>query len=80
MALKFEPHDHPLMPLPAWLARTGRWQFLIVEDAGQFTASYRLQNPTREVSASSTIMGPFASFEQAAEAAEDKWAEIKRLQ
>lgn len=68
--------DH--MP-KTWIAKTGRWQFIIMEMNGRFTASYRLTKPTREVSASGTMMGPFATFDEAETAANDKWSEIKRL-
>ncbi|SDH07967.1 hypothetical protein [Pelagibacterium luteolum] len=77
--LTFKPHPHPMMPLPSYLARAGAWQFLIVEDRGLFTASYRLRNPKSAVSASSTIMGPFDSFEGAQDAANAKWQEIRGL-
>lgn len=80
--LRFQKQESPagLPPMfPMWLARTGRWQFLIVEHLGVFTVSYRLARPIKTVSASSTIMGPFATFEEAEHAAKDKWVEVKRL-
>lgn len=65
--------------MPAYLAVRAPWQFVIIEDAGKWSVSYRLTNPTGPVSASSTIMGPFDDFSDAADAAEAKLAELRRL-
>lgn len=62
-----------------FIASAGRWNFLLVNDTGAWTVSYRLRKPTREVSASSTMIGPFDTFEEAKEAANEKWREIKRM-
>lgn len=77
--LRFEQAKSPVKPYSAYLADVGRWRFLIIDDRGQFTVSYRLRNPKGSVSASSTIMGPFTSLGEAEDAANAKWAEIKRL-
>ncbi len=69
-----------LMPeMEAYAARAGQWNFLIIQDMGQWTASYRLDQPSGTVSASSTIMGPFNEFSEATHAAETKIAELRRL-
>jgi hypothetical protein len=65
--------------MTAYAARAGKWNFLIVEDMGRWTASYRLDRPTAPVSASSTIMGPFDTFHEADVAAHAKLAELRRL-
>lgn len=67
------------MGMEGYLARAGVWNFLIIKDLGKWSTSYRLHNPKRSVSASSTIMGPFEDFADAVRAAEDKLAELKRL-
>jgi hypothetical protein len=58
--------------MTAYSAKSGRWQFLILQDKGQWTVSYRIIDPSEPVSASSTIMGPFDSFDDAARAAEEQ--------
>ena len=66
----------------SWVAPFGPWNFLIVNDPAHkpgFTVSYRLAAPVGTVSASSTIMGPFETFEEAKRAARDKAAELARL-
>lgn len=65
--------------MEGYLARAGKWNFLIVKDLGKWTTSYRLHKPTTTVSASSTIMGPFEEFRDAEMAAEAKLAELRRL-
>lgn len=63
----------------AYSAKAGPWNFLILNDSGAWTASYRLRDPKGSVSASSTIMGPFDEFSDATRAAEEKLAELRRL-
>jgi len=55
------------------------WQFVLLQDAAGWTTSYRLIAPTKTVSASSTIIGPFETFEEAKLAAENKLSELRRL-
>ena len=69
-----------LLPeMEAYAASSGPWNFLIIKDMGKWTASYRLANPTGTVSASSTIMGPFDEFADAARAAEEKLIALRRV-
>lgn len=55
------------------------WQFLLVDDAGAWTMSYRQQHPRGHVSASSTMSGPFESFDEASSAAESKLAHLRGM-
>lgn len=77
--LTFNRLDIPWLPLPSYIAHSGRWQFLIIVYKGAFTVSHRLRNPTQPVSASSTMQGPFTSLDDAIDAAETKLAELRRL-
>lgn len=65
--------------MPVYSAYAGPWQFIILQDMGKWSASYRLRLPKSPVSASSTIMGPFVSFDDAEAAAQEKLTELKRL-
>lgn len=83
--MRFERMTYPnLLPeMEAYVARRGPWNFLVIKDGGQWTASYRLKDDAirqgQTVSASSTIMGPFDDFADAVSAAKAKWAELRRL-
>ena len=70
--------------LDAYSAKSGRWQFLIINDAGRYTLSHRLRDAEAAkvkggVSASSTIQGPFDDFGDAVAAAETKLAELRGM-
>lgn len=63
----------------AYAARYGAWRFLIIEDRGEWTTSYRLIDPKAPVSASSTIRGPFEAFSDAARAADEMLADLRKM-
>lgn len=69
--------------ITAYSAKASPWGFLIINDLGKWSASYRLLDehiPAGEsVSAASTMMGPFDDFAGAATAAEEKLTELRRL-
>ncbi len=65
--------------LVGYVAKAGQWQFMIISDMGKWTASHRLIDPREAVSASSTIQGPFETFDEAAAAAEAKCGELAKL-
>ena len=75
--MRFEPCP-PFLGMPGYTARAGKWQFVILRDGDLWTVSYRLIDPTETVSASSTIRGPFSSFDDAAAAAEDIHRQLRR--
>jgi hypothetical protein len=78
--MQFERTASPLLAgIETYIARCGKWNFLIIKDTGKWTASYRLHDPKTTVSASSTIMGPFDEFDDAVGASEAKWQELRRL-
>jgi len=78
--MRFAQFHNPLFePMKSYAAAAGKWQFLIIDDNGAYTASYRLRDPAGEVSASSTIMGPFGSVREAELACEAKWRELRSL-
>lgn len=79
--MRFERVTWPgLSPeMAAYAASAGPWNFLIINDRGAWTTSYRLADPKGTVSASSTIMGPFEDFSDATRAADDKLAELRRM-
>lgn len=56
--------------LVGYVAKAGQWQFMIIADMGKWSVSHRLVDPKGTVSASSTIEGPFDTFDEASEAAE----------
>ena len=78
MKLRFEPLDVP-GTASAFIAQRGQWQFLIIHMDGAWTTSYRLIDPKRPVSGSSTIRGPFDTFDEARDAAEDMRRELRAL-
>lgn len=63
----------------AYHAASGPWQFLVLQDMGKWSTSYRMIDPKVTVSASSTIRGPFDDFSDATAAADDMLAELRRL-
>lgn len=65
--------------LAGYYAKAGRWQFLIISDMGKWTVSHRLIDPKEAVSASSTMQGPFDTFEEAAAAAESTRRDLAGL-
>lgn len=75
--MRFKPIP-PILGMTAYAARAGRWRFLILDDGGVWTVSYRLAKPKDPVSASSTIRRTFGSFADAYRAAEDMHAELGR--
>ncbi|HEV2518012.1 MAG TPA: hypothetical protein VGV07_22365 [Devosia sp.] len=72
-------HRREKFGLVGYVARAGQWQFLVISDMGKWTASHRLIDPQETVSASSTIQGPFETFDEAAAAAEAKYRELAGL-
>lgn len=73
------PSVTALLGVDAYSARAGVWNFMVLLDGGKWSVSYRLHAPKGRVSASSTIMGPFEEFSDATQAAEEKFAELRRL-
>ncbi len=65
--------------LACYSAKAAPWQFVIISDRGKWTVSHRLIDPRVVVSASSTIQGPFDSFEDAWEAAEIRYQQLALL-
>ena len=65
--------------LVGYVAKSGPWQFVIIADMGKWTVSHRLADPRATVSASSTIQGPFETFEEATAAAESTRRELAGL-
>lgn len=63
----------------AYHAVSGPWQFLVLQDMGKWSTSYRLVDPKAPVSASRTIRGPFDDFSDATAAADDMLSELRRL-
>lgn len=67
----------------AYAAKSGRWGFLLIQDGGKWSGSYRLLDehiPQGEsVSAFSTMFGPFDDFADASKAAYAKLEELRRL-
>lgn len=75
--MRFEPIP-PILGMKAYAARAGRWNFVIIDDDGVWTMSYRLVKPNGQVSASSTIRRTYGSFADACAAAEDMHSELGR--
>jgi hypothetical protein len=81
--LKFSRLNHKFYDangMEAYWSRRGRWQFVIIGQREVWTSSYRLSEPNgRNVSASSTMEGPFNSFEDALNSAENMLAKLNRM-